>query len=120
MQGLDHPNILLATLEGDLFAIEEFLTLADHFIFIDAVTGATIGNVVTLLSCAPRAMASSFHQTDIGTTMQILRALASVNPFPSWEIRGVTIAPPNRFWLGLSDVVNAAVDRVVSGLVKLM
>lgn len=114
-----HSRVLLATLEGDLFAIEEFLPLADHFVFIDAVAGATIGEIVTLRSHAPRAMTSSFHQTDIGSTMQILCALDSVNPFPSWEIRGITIAPPDRFRLGLSGAVDTAVDRVVSGLAKL-
>jgi len=99
-----HPAVALEVLEGDLFAVADWLPAARRFIFVDAVDGETPGQNVILRDC-PRGFASSFHQSDIGAVMRTLHALDVVQPFPEWEIWGVTIRPPGELRYGLSAEV---------------
>lgn len=111
----DAEGILLLTLEGDLLSIADMLDSADSFIFLDAVAGTPPGRIVRS-SSACRAFAPSFHQTDIGTLMARLSTLGLREPFPRWEIRGVTIDPPVILGEGLSAEVETAVARLVDDL----
>ncbi len=99
--------VSVEVLEGDLFAVADWLPTAERFIFVDAVAGDTPGESVILRHC-PRGFASSFHQCDIGAVMQTLQALDLVEPFPEWEIWGITIAPPDELRHGLSEPVRRA------------
>lgn len=113
------PGILLHTIEGDLFEIADLLDRAGRFVFIDAVAGERPGMRV-LFADTPRAFAPSFHQTDIATVMRGLEALRIVDPFPSWEIWGVTILPPEELGEGLSPEVDRAVDRLCADLCRMV
>jgi hydrogenase maturation protease len=108
-------GILLLTLEGDLLSVADMLDQADGFIFLDAVAGTPPGRIVRS-SSACRAFAPSFHQTDIGTLMARLSTLGLREPFPGWEIRGVTIDPPVFLGEGLSPEVEAALSSLVEDL----
>jgi len=100
-------EVLVATLPGDLFAVSELLDLAGEFLFIDAIAGDRPGQLRVLTS-ATRAFAPSLHQTDIGSIMTALKGLGFVDPFPDWQVWGVTIAPPEALGEGLSSEVAAA------------
>jgi hydrogenase maturation protease len=108
-------RVLLIRLEGDLLAIADLLPLADEFVFVDAVAGSVPGETVRGVH-VQRAFAPSFHQTDIATAMRSLEALKLVEPFPPWEIWGVTILPPEELRLGLSPPVERAVRQLASDL----
>jgi hydrogenase maturation protease len=107
--------VLLVRLEGDLLAIADLLPLADEFVFVDAVAGSVPGETVRGVKLQ-RAFAPSFHQTDIATVMRSLEALRLVEPFPRWEIWGVTILPPEQLRQGLSPPVERAVRQLASAL----
>jgi hydrogenase maturation protease len=109
---------LFSSLPGDFFAVADLLTYAQHFIFLDAVDGDIPGEIRTLSHHAPRTMPGSFHQSDIGTVMASLRRMKLCSPFPTWEVRGITITPPKKFTQQLSPVIDAAVDRLVDILVS--
>lgn len=109
------PRISFLTLEGDLYEIGDHLAAADEFLFVDAVAGPTAGEIVEC-SHIPRAYAPSFHQTDIGSVMQCLHALAVVDPFPPWRIWGITIDPPMEVSPALTPVVAQTVERLVARL----
>lgn len=115
--GCDTAQLLFCTLPGDLYAVSEILDVAQRFIFLDAVAGDAPGSLCTISSDAPLFMAASFHQTDIGVVMHTLGALRLRVPFPKWEIRGITIAQPDRLREGLSPEIDRAVDRLVGELV---
>lgn len=110
-----HPSVALEVLEGDLFAVADWLPTAQRFIFVDAADGETPGHCVLLRDC-PRGFASSFHQSDIGAVMHTLRALDLVEPFPEWEIWGVTIRPPGELRCGLSAEVRSAALALAADL----
>lgn len=110
-----HPGVALELLEGDLFAVAEWLPLAERFLFVDAVDGETPGETVIRRDC-PRGFASSFHQSDIGAVMRTLEALDLVRPFPQWEIWGVTIRPPGELRCGLSPEVRRAALELAADL----
>jgi hydrogenase maturation protease len=112
------PGILLYAIEGDHFEIADLLDRAERFIFVDAVAGERPGERVRLTR-NPRAFAPSFHQTDIASVMRGLEALRIADPFPSWEIWGITILPPEELGEGLSPEVDRAVDRLCADLWRL-
>jgi hydrogenase maturation protease len=110
-----HASVALEVLDGDLFAVADWLPAAQRFIFVDAVDGETPGQCVVLRDC-PRGFASSFHQSDIGAVMHTLHALDLVEPFPEWEIWGVTIRPPGELRYGLSAEVRSAALALAADL----
>lgn len=110
--GLD---VFWATLDGDLLAIADWLPGASHFIFVDAVAGGVPGKIVVGPS-EGRAWAPSFHQTDLASTLRVLEAMGAADPFPTWEIWGITITPPEELGEGLSPAVAAAADQMVERL----
>ena len=108
----NNTSLVFLTLAGDLYEISDHLHQAHHFLFIDAVTGDEPGHI--LRSCRiPRAYAPSFHQTDIGAVMASLEQLEYIQPFPTWELWGITIDPPYEIRTELSlPVVRAVTDLV--------
>lgn len=113
------PRVLLEHLDGDLFAVSELLPRARRFIFVDAVLGSPPGRVIRR-AAGPAHLAPSLHQTDIHAVMTVLAALEVVAPFPLWEVRGITIAPPRELTEGLSAPVAAAVAALVEELASLL
>ncbi|MBI5014175.1 MAG: hydrogenase maturation protease [Deltaproteobacteria bacterium] len=105
------PRVLLLALEGDLYEIADHLGRAARFLFADAVAGDVPG-AIARCDRAPRAYAPSFHQTDTGSVLMALEALGTAEPFPPWEIWGVTVEPPREVRVGLSPPVAAAVERL--------
>jgi Ni,Fe-hydrogenase maturation factor len=99
--------VIFHKLEGDLLSVSDWLHEAEHFIFLDALAGQSRGEVVRV-SKVPCVHAPSFHQADIGTTMAQLEALELRNPFPKWEIWGITIDPPTSVAMELSPEVKDA------------
>ena len=110
-------EILLGVLEGDLFAVTEWLDRAERFIFVDAVADEQSGRNVVLRECKT-GLAASLHQSDIGAVMSTLRALKMVDPFPCWEVWGTTIHLPRELGAGLSEPVRRAAQSLVSDLDK--
>jgi hydrogenase maturation protease len=113
----DNEEVLVATLPGDLFNVSDLLERASRFIFVDAVAGDSPGEIRVLAS-AQRAMAPSLHQTDIGTVMATLRDLKLADPFPDWEVWGITIVPPDELGEGLSPKIAEAADELEKRIVK--
>ena len=107
--------VALEILEGDLFAVSEWLSLAERFIFVDALIGGEPGRNLILREC-PRGFAFSLHQSDIGAVMEALKGLAIVEPFPEWEIWGTTILPPQELRHGLSEEVHTAARALAADL----
>lgn len=114
-----NPAVLLHALEGDHFEIAGLLDRAQRFIFVDAFEGEPPGEIVRAAKTR-RAFAPSFHQTDIASVMTCLETLRVVDPFPAWEIRGVTIIPPSTIGEGLTPEVEAAVDVLVEELGRII
>lgn len=112
----DADRVLVVTLSGDLFAVADLLDQADEFLFIDAIAGDCPGQLRVLTS-ATRAFALSLHQTDIGSVMTALKSLAVTDPFPDWQVWGITIAPPQTLGEGLSREVAAAATELERRLV---
>lgn len=106
-----NPSLYFLTLEADLFEISDHLSRANHFIFIDAVAGNEPGQILRSRQI-PRAYTPSFHQADIGAVMASLEKLTFVEPFPSWEVWGITIAPPTEFRTGLREPIESAAKMV--------
>jgi len=104
-------EVLVATLPGDLFAVSDLLDRTEAFVFIDAISGDHPGEI-QVLNSAQRAFAASLHQTDIGTVMAALKRLGMAEPFPDWQVWGITIAPPEELGEGLSPVVAEAADEL--------
>jgi Ni,Fe-hydrogenase maturation factor len=110
------PGLLLATLEGDLYAVADLLDLAERFIFVDAVAGSRPGELSIGVPVDGRALAPSLHQADVGAVMRGLAMLHMVEHFPPWEVWGVTILPPTELRIGLSPAVEAGVEALVERL----
>jgi len=108
-------GVFLHTLVGDHFEIADLLDQAERFIFVDAIEGERPGELV-FMENTRRAFAPSFHQTDVATVMHMLEAIGIIDPFPAWEIWGVTIRPPSVLGEGLSPVVDQAVDKLCQRL----
>ncbi len=103
-------EVLVAILPGDLFSVSDYLDQTEAFVFIDAIAGDDPGEI-RILDSAQRAFAASLHQTDIGTVMAALKKLAMADPFPRWQVWGITIEPPEELGEGLSpEVAEAAVE----------
>jgi hydrogenase maturation protease len=113
----DRDDVMVTTLGGDLFEIADRLGEAERFLFVDAIAGDTPGELRSLTH-APRALAASMHQSDIGSVMDALRSLGVVEPFPEWEVWGVVIAPPDRLGEGLSPDVAAAAAELERRIVR--
>lgn len=109
--------VVLGLLEGDLLAVTELIGAVDAFIFTDAVAGSPPGRIVRS-TAVQRAFAPSFHQTDIGTLMARLEAIGLRDPFPEWEVRGITIDPPAKLGEGLSPAVEAAACELAETLTR--
>jgi hydrogenase maturation protease len=107
----DAGEVLVATLAGDLFAVSDLVGEADEFVFVDAIAGDPPGEIRVLAS-AQRAFAPSLHQTDIGTVMAALKKLELADPFPGWQVWGITIAPPDELGEELSPEVAAAAGEL--------
>ena len=104
-------DVLVETLPGDLFSVSDYLDRTEAFVFIDAIAGDNPGEI-RVLDSAQRAFAASLHQTDIGTVMAALKKLGMVDPFPDWQIWGITIEPPEELGEGLSPAVAEAADEL--------
>lgn len=105
------PRVLLGVLEGDLLEVADWLPRAAHIVFVDAVAGSPPGEIVIGTPSA-RAWAPSFHQSDLATTLETLRRMSIAEPFPTWELWGVTILPPRELGAGLSPPVAAAAAKL--------
>ncbi|MDD3294468.1 MAG: hydrogenase maturation protease [Geobacteraceae bacterium] len=110
-----NPELLFHVIEGDHFEIVELLDHAERFIFIDAFAGDQPGKIIRRENNV-RAFAPSFHQTDISAVMDILQALGIAEPFPPWEVWGVTIAPPSELGEGFTPEVAEGVDEICAEL----
>ncbi|HTP63996.1 MAG TPA: hydrogenase maturation protease [Geobacteraceae bacterium] len=115
----DEPEVFFHVLEGDHFEVADLLDRANRFVFIDAVAGEWPGTLARMEE-SRRAFAPSFHQTDITAVMQTLEKLGTVDPFPAWEVWGVTILPPAELGEGLSPEVEEGVNRLCRRLDRLI
>lgn len=102
-------------LESDLFALADHLASAWHFLFLDAVAGEEPG-LIQVSTAYQRGFAASLHQTDLAAVMGSLEALQVADPFPTWEVWGITIEPPREYREGLSPAVSEAASRLVDAL----
>jgi hydrogenase maturation protease len=107
----DSDEVLVTTLPGDLFAVSDLLGRAEAFLFVDAIAGEKPGTI-EISTAAQRAFAPSLHQTDIGTVMVSLERLGVADPFPEWQVWGITIHPPEELGEGLSPETAAAADEL--------
>jgi len=114
---IETGEVLVAILPGDLFSVSDFLGEAEEFLFIDAIAGDNPGEIRVLAS-AQRAFAASLHQTDIGTVMEALRKLEMADPFPAWQVWGITIEPPEKLGEGLSPEIAAAADQLEARIIE--
>lgn len=104
-------RLLFHELQCDVFGIADLLPLARRFIFLDAVAGDRPGEIL-FSKDAMRAYAPSFHQADIGSAVRALEQLGIADPFPEWEIWGITIRPPDELRIGLTEAVSSAAVRL--------
>lgn len=111
----DDDRLRFLHLDSDLFALADHLASARHFLFLDAVAGEEPG-VIQASKAYQRGFAASLHQTDLAAVMGSLEALQVAEPFPSWEVWGITIEPPREYHEGLSPVVSKAASRLVDAL----
>lgn len=114
---LESDEVLVAVLPGDLFSVSDLLDRTERLLFVDAIAGDSPGEI-RVLNSAQRAFAASLHQTDIGTVMATLKRLEMADPFPEWEVWGVTIEPPVELGEGLSPVVAEAADELERRIVE--
>lgn len=110
-------DILFLELAGDPFALADELHRADRWLFLDAVAGDVPGRVARLDQPHRRGFAASLHQADVVTVMAALERLRVADPFPAWELWGVTIKTPEELGEELSPEVDAAVHELVGALV---
>lgn len=106
-------RLLFLHLESDLFSLADHLSKAEHFIFLDAIAGDEPGAILNSRAYQ-RGFAASLHQTDLGAVMQSLAALRVVEPFPTWEVWGIVINPPEEYRVGLSPDIAEAASRLSS------
>jgi hydrogenase maturation protease len=117
LRWIETDEVLVAILPGDLFSVSDFLDEAEEFIFIDAIAGDSFGEI-QVLGSAHRAFAASLHQTDIGTVMAALKKLEMADPFPAWQVWGITIETPEELGEGLSPEIAAAADELEAGIIE--
>lgn len=113
-------DFLFYTITEDLFVISEYISLAKYFIFLDAYYGKKAGEIITFTGDykIEQRHSLSFHQTDIITVMNILKKLRLCEPFPDWEVWGVTISPPSFLTTTLSKEVDGAVDKLIKLIIE--
>jgi hydrogenase maturation protease len=109
------PRLSFVLLEGDLFEISDYLDTADLILFVDAVAGSPAGRIITGREM-PRAFVPSFHQTDVGAVMGCLKSLDYADPFPEWEVWGITADPPREVSTSLTPLVKQAVLELADSL----
>jgi len=112
----ESDEVLVAVLPGDLFSVADLLHRAREFLFVDAIAGERPGEI-RILTSAQRAFAASLHQTDIGTVMAALKKLEMADPFPDWQVWGITIDQPDELGEGLSPVIAEAADALEARIV---
>ncbi len=110
-------EVLVAVLPGDLFSVSDYLDQTREFLFVDAIAGDEPGEI-QILTSAQRAFAPSLHQTDIGTVMAALRKLEIVDPFPAWQVWGITIERPEELGEGLSPEIAVAANALERRIVE--
>jgi hydrogenase maturation protease len=113
----ENDEVLVEILPGDLFTVSDLLDQTKAFLFVDAIAGDHPGEI-RILGSAQRAFAASLHQTDIGTVMAALKKLGMADPFPEWEVWGITIETPDELGEGLSPVVAEAADELERRIVE--
>lgn len=113
----DTDEVLVAVLPGDLFSVSDLLDQTEAFLFVDAIAGDDPGEI-RVLGSAQRAFAASLHQTDIGTVMSALKKLEMADPFPEWEVWGITIETPDELGEGLSPAIAEAADVLERRIVE--
>ena len=113
----DTDEVLVAILPGDLFSVSDLLDQTEAFLFVDAIAGDDPGEI-RVLGSAQRAFAASLHQTDIGTVMSALKKLEMADPFPEWEVWGITIETPDELGEGLSPATAEAADVLERRIVE--
>ena len=112
----DTDEVLVAVLPGDLFSVSDLLDQTEAFLFVDAIAGDDPGEI-RVLGSAQRAFAASLHQTDIGTVMSALKKLEMADPFPEWEVWGITIETPDELGEGLSPAISEAAERLEARII---
>jgi hydrogenase maturation protease len=111
-------NIFFYELTGDFLEMADRVGDAEQFIFCDAIAGGCPGEIETIRDTSARCFAPSFHQTDIASVMRSLKMLSMAATFPSWEILGIVIEPPQYFTNKLTPCISLAVDNCVAQLGK--
>lgn len=106
------------TISGDMYFVWDIMQSVDAILFLDSVAGGNPGEIRKGRTL-PSAYTPSFHQTDVCTVMGSLETLFEGTP-PSWNLWGVTIAPPRFLGEGLSPDVERACRVVVSEIVSLV
>ncbi|MBN1759999.1 MAG: hydrogenase maturation protease [Chitinispirillaceae bacterium] len=111
-------GLTFSVLCGDLYAVSDMLSPDHRFLFLDAAAGDSPGKLLTITGPHAPVNAPSLHQLDICTVMRTLERLDICRPFPEWEVRCITIDPPQRLETGLSPPVERAVSRLVAKLAR--
>jgi hydrogenase maturation protease len=111
-------NIFFHELTGDFLEMADRIEDAERFIFCDAIAGDCPGELSIIRDTAACYFAPSFHQTDIASVMRSLKILSTTIAFPSWEIWGIAIEPPQYFANKLTPRISLAVDNCVAQLGK--
>ncbi|MCD4708197.1 MAG: hydrogenase maturation protease [Candidatus Sabulitectum sp.] len=114
----DVPGVAFREIPGDMYEIWDILPGTESMVFLDAVAGEIPG-IISAGKTLPRAFFPSFHQADLCSVVASLATLYD-GEFPPWILWGVTIHPPRMLGEGLSDVVEYAVDKAVTEIVKLL
>ncbi len=114
---IETEGVLVAVLPGDLFSVSDILDEAEEFLFVDAIAGDDPGEI-RVLGSARRAFAASLHQTDIGTVMGALKRLDMADPFPPWQVWGITIETPEELGEGLSPEIAEAADELERKIIE--
>jgi hydrogenase maturation protease len=108
------PARAFISLGSNLYGIADHCAQACHIIFLDAVIGTPKGEV---RRCRNTVMPQpSLHSTNIGAVMLQLRALAIANPFPTWEVWGISVTPPFELGAGLSEEVRCGIYTLAKQL----
>jgi len=113
-RGRGSREVLLVTLEGDLFDLEDIARRTGRLIVVDSWVGGEPGEI--LVEKAPHGSRNSFHQADVSSVLHALEALGHVTPFPDWEVWCIGIPVPDRLEEGLSPEVEIAAIEAADGL----
>jgi hydrogenase maturation protease len=113
-----NDRVFFHELAGDTLSIADHLGEAGYFIFCDAFAAENPGEIRILRDLPRRSLTPSFHQTDIASTLQTLKTLAVVSPFPGWELWGIAIEHPRFFSTSLSPEIVRAVDKCAFDLAR--